>query len=117
MPLQGSVTRMLDGLRAGDETSVGKLWERYCVRLTRLARRKLRHNRRRVMDEDDIALSAFKSLCLGARKGRFPDLQDRNNLWGLLVFLTAQKTADLIADEKRKNRGAGKVRGHSIIQG
>jgi len=108
---------MLDGLRAGDETTVRKLWERYCDRLTRLARRKLRHNRRRIADEDDVAQSAFLSLCLGARKGRFPALQDRNNLWGLLVFITAQKTADLITYEKRKKRGGGKVRGHSFIPG
>src|SRR5260370_41049027 len=68
-------------------------------------------------DEDDGAQCAFLSLCLGARKGRFPDLQDRNNLWGLLVFITAQKTADLIANDMRKKRGEGKVRGHSFFTG
>jgi hypothetical protein len=106
---------MLPGLKAGEETAARNLWERYCDRLTGLARKKLRHNRRRVMDEDDIALSAYKSLCLGARKGRFPALQDRNNLWALLVFITAQKTADLIAYEMREIRGAGKVRGNSFF--
>jgi serine/threonine protein kinase len=91
------------------------LWERYCDRLVRLARRKLRHTSRRVADEDDIAQSAFSSLCLGARRGRFPELGDRESLWGLLVFITAQKAADWIVHRRRKKRGEGKVRGHSAL--
>jgi DNA-directed RNA polymerase specialized sigma24 family protein len=82
-----------------------------------LARRKLRHFSRRVADEDDIALSAFNSLCLGARDGHFPALADRGSLWGLLVFITAQKAADWIAHEHRRKRGGGKVRGHSALIG
>jgi DNA-directed RNA polymerase specialized sigma24 family protein len=70
-----------------------------------------------VADEEDIALSAFNSLCLGARDGRFPALADRDSLWGLLVFITAQKAADWIAHERRKKRGGGKVRGTSALVG
>jgi DNA-directed RNA polymerase specialized sigma24 family protein len=115
MPLQGSVSRALEGLKAGEETAARELWERYCAELTRQARKKLRHNRRRIADENDIAQNAFLSLCLGARQGRFPDLQDRDSLWRLLVFITAQKAADFIAYEKRKKRGEAKVRGHSYF--
>ena len=32
-------------------------------------------------DEEDVALSAFDSLCRGAVEGRFPRLDDRNDLW------------------------------------
>jgi hypothetical protein len=70
-----------------------------------------------VADEDDIALSAFNSLCLGARRGRFVALADRDGLWGLLVFITAQKTADQIAHERRQKRGGGRVRGESALAG
>jgi DNA-directed RNA polymerase specialized sigma24 family protein len=70
-----------------------------------------------VADEEDIALSAFNSLCLGARDGRFPALADRGSLWGLLVFITAQKAADWIAYQRRKKRGGGKVRGNSALVG
>jgi DNA-directed RNA polymerase specialized sigma24 family protein len=68
-----------------------------------------------VADEEDVALSAFHSLCRGARRGRFPPLADRGGLWGLLVFITAQKAADQIAHERRKKRGGGQVRGHSAL--
>jgi DNA-directed RNA polymerase specialized sigma24 family protein len=117
MPPQPSVSYWLEGLKRGDSQAAAALWERYCDRLVRLARRKLRHSSRRVADEEDIALSAFNSLCLGARDGRFPALTDRGSLWGLLVFITAQKAADWIAHERRQKRGGGKVRGHSVLAG
>jgi len=117
VPPQPSVSYWLEGLKRGDAQAAAALWERYCDRLVRLARRKLRHSSRRVADEEDIALSAFNSLCLGARDGRFPALADRDSLWGLLVFITAQKAADWIAHERRKKRGGGKVRGHSAVEG
>jgi len=117
MAQKGSVSQVLEGLKAGEESAARELWERYCAQLTRQARKKLRQNRRRMADEDDIAQSAFLSLCLGARKGRFPDLQDRDSLWRLLVFITAQKAADLIAYEKKKKRDSGRVRGHSSFAG
>jgi DNA-directed RNA polymerase specialized sigma24 family protein len=106
---------LLEGFKAGDEAAVRSLWERYCDRLVRLARRKIRNTGRRVADEEDVALSAFHSLCVGARRGRFPALADRDGLWGLLVFITAQKAADSVAYARRKKRGGGKVRGHSAL--
>src|SRR5262249_58798218 len=96
MSLSGSISRLLEGLKAGDEAAAQALWKRYCDRLVRLARGKLAAKFRRVADEEDIALSAFKSLCLGGRRDRFPDLRDRDSLWGLLVFITAQKAADWV---------------------
>src|SRR5262245_34625747 len=117
MSSAGSVSRLLEGFKVGDDAAVRSLWERYCDRLVRLARQKLRNTGRRVADEEDVALSAFHSLCLGARGGRFPALADRDGLWGLLVFITAQKAADQVAYERRKKRGGGKVRGHSALDG
>src|SRR6516164_8345004 len=111
----GSVSRLLEGFKAGDDAAVRSLWDRYCDRLIRLARQKLRNTGRRVADEEDVALSAFHSLCLGARRGRFPALADREGLWGLLVFITAQKAADWVAYARRKKRGGGKVRGHTAL--
>jgi DNA-directed RNA polymerase specialized sigma24 family protein len=108
---------LLEGFQAGDDVAVWSLWQRYCDRLVRLARQKLRNRGRRVADEEDVALSAFHSLCLGARRGRFPALADRDGLWGLLVFITAQKAADWVAYARRKKRGGGKVRGHSAFDG
>lgn len=46
--------------------------------------------------EEDVALSALKSLCLGAEKGRYPELDDRDDLWRLLACMTVRKSIDLM---------------------
>jgi DNA-directed RNA polymerase specialized sigma24 family protein len=108
MPPASSVSQWLDGVKAGDSQAAAALWQRYCDRLLRMARKKLGHALQ-VVDEEDIALSAFNSLCLGARAGRFPALADRNSLWGLLVFITAQKAANWNAYNRRQKRDCGKA--------
>jgi DNA-directed RNA polymerase specialized sigma24 family protein len=60
-------------------------------------------------DEEDVALSALDSFCRGAKEGRFPQVQDRDDLWRLLLLLTARKAARLVRNERRHKRGGGKV--------
>src|SRR5262249_28460007 len=78
-------------------------------RLVGLARHKLRAAPRRAADEEDAALSAFDSFCRGAEDGRFPRLLDRDDLWQVLVVLTARKAANLVQHERRQKRGGGQV--------
>jgi DNA-directed RNA polymerase specialized sigma24 family protein len=110
-----SVTQWLGRLKAGDHAAAGELWARYFEQLVRLARAKLRGNRRRAADEEDVALSALHSFCRAAAAGRFPDLHDRHGLWPLLVTVTARKAAKLAAHERRQKRGGGAVRGESAL--
>ena len=113
----GSVSHWIGQLKAGDQTAAQELWTRYFTQLVGLARHKLRGSRRRVADEEDVALSAFDSFCDGARRGRFPQLRDRNNLWALLVVITLRKAYDLVKYERRQKRGGGAVRGESALVG
>lgn len=101
----GSVTHWIGDLKAGGQEAAARLWGRYFEGLVRLARSRLREVPRGEADEEDVALSAFHSLCQGAARGRFPDLQDRNNLWRLLVTITAQKALDHRRREGRLKRG------------
>ena len=105
MTAQGSVTHWLDQLKAGDPAAAQPLWQRYFRRLVGLARRKLGGAARRAADEEDVALSAFDSFCRAAEAGRFPQLADRNDLWHLLVVITARKARHLLRDEQRQKRG------------
>jgi DNA-directed RNA polymerase specialized sigma24 family protein len=107
MSRQGSVTRWLVLLQASDPAAARQLWERYFRRLVGLARKRLRGAPRRAADEEDVALSAFDSFCRGAEQGRFPDLGDRDCLWGLLVTITARKASRRVRDETRQKRGGG----------
>ena len=104
---EGSVTRWLGQLQAGEPAAAQQLWERYFRRLVGLARKRLQGAPRRAADEEDVALSAFDSFCRGAERGRFPDLADRDGLWRLLVVMTARKATHLRRDEGRQKRGGG----------
>jgi DNA-directed RNA polymerase specialized sigma24 family protein len=105
MSSNGTVTFWIGQLKAGDEQAAQKLWEGYFGRLVSLARAKLRGAQRRVADEEDVALSAFDSFCRGAERNRFPKLEDRDDLWQLLVMITARKAIDLRQYENRQRRG------------
>jgi DNA-directed RNA polymerase specialized sigma24 family protein len=115
MSSAGSVTTWLDRLRADDQAAAERLWARYYPRLVGLARKKLQGVPRRVADEEDVALSAFDSFFRGLAAGRFPRLEDRDNLWALLVVITAAKAADLRQHLGRQKRGGGRVGGDSVI--
>ncbi len=117
MSSKGGATDWVRRLEAGDREAAQKLWESYYRRLVGLARKKLRDMPRREADEEDIALSAFDSFCRGVEQGRFPCLENRDDLWHLLVVITVRKAADLITFQRRKRRGGGKVRGESAFAG
>jgi DNA-directed RNA polymerase specialized sigma24 family protein len=109
MPLEngGSVTRRIGDLRAGDGAAAAALWERYFDRLVRLARKRLGGRAGGAEDEEDAALSAFESFCAGLARGRFTELDDRDDLWKLLVVITARKAAAQVDRAGALKRGGG----------
>ncbi len=109
MPHQDSVTRWFHEMKDGNAAAAVSLWSEYFDKLVRLARKKLQGVAGRMADEEDVALSAFKSFCLAAESGRFPNLADRDDLWRLLIQLTARKAVDLRRFEGRARRGGGRV--------
>jgi hypothetical protein len=114
---EGSVTHWLGLLRAGDRAAARPLWQRYFALLVARARAALRDRPRCAADEEDVALSAFDSFCRGAEAGRFPDLADRDDLWRLLVVLTARKASRLARAESAQKRGGGQVRVEADLLG
>ena len=115
----GSVTRWIGDLVASDaaDPAAQKLWERYFDRLVHLARDRLRAGPRGPADAEDAALSAFDSFCRGAAAGRFPRLDDRGDLWALLVTLTVRKASEQVRRERRLKRGGGRVRSEQELGG
>lgn len=112
-----SVSWWIRGLKHGDEDAAARLWERYFERIVRLARARLKGAPRRVADEEDVALSAFRSLCAGAERSRFPEVESRDDLWRLLATITARKAVDQIRHLAAQKRGGGQVRGDSLYLG
>ena len=114
-----SITEWLGNLREGDKAAAQPLWERYFSKLVAVARTKLRRMRRMTADEDeeDAALSAFNSFCVGAARGKFPQLADRDDLWRLLVVITARKAMAQANRQGRQKRGGGRVVEEAVLFG
>ncbi len=107
---QGSISVWIGRLKAGESGAARPLWQAYFTRLVATARRKLGGRPCAAADEEHAALSAFDSFCRRARDGRFPDLDDRDELWQILLVLTARKAVSLLRREGRFKRGGGQVR-------
>jgi DNA-directed RNA polymerase specialized sigma24 family protein len=112
-----SLTVWLESLKAGDPDAATKLWRRYFEALVRLARDRLRGAPRAVADEEDAALNAFDCFVRKASRGRFPRLDDRDDLWRLLVIITERKPLDQVQHERRQKRGGGRVAGMAGADG
>ena len=105
---------------SGPETAtrlLACLWERYFTRLARLAQVRLRAVARGPADGEDVALSVFDSFFQGVAAGRFPELGNRDDLWRLLVTITARKAHNQRRNEGRQKRGGGRVVGEAALAG
>jgi DNA-directed RNA polymerase specialized sigma24 family protein len=81
---------------------VQQLLGRYFQRLVQLARARLKGAPGLAGNDEDVALSEFKSLFLGAERDRFPQVADRDDLWRLLALMTVRKAIDLQRRHKRQ---------------
>jgi RNA polymerase sigma factor (sigma-70 family) len=111
----GSVTVWIDALKLGDDAAAGALWKRYFDELVRVARGRLRSTPRAAADEEDVALSAFHSLCEGVTAGRFERIGGRDDLWRLLTTITLRKAYDQLRHQRRRKRGGGRVRSEADL--
>ncbi|TWU50821.1 ECF sigma factor [Rubripirellula tenax] len=110
-----NVSHWIDLVKAGDSAAANQIWQHYFDRLVRAVRARLYGQNRAVSDEEDIVLSVFDSFYVAAEKGRFPDLSDRDDLWRLLLRMSARKVVDKRRRDKRQRRG-GNVQVHSLGQ-
>jgi RNA polymerase sigma factor (sigma-70 family) len=103
-----STTYWLRQLKAGNRQAAQELWERYYWRIVQIARKRLNGRATtKVIDESDIAQSAFASFYRAAEQGRFPQLDDRSDLWRLLLVITRRKASRQLRRENcRKRRPA-----------
>jgi len=100
MKEQKPVSRWIDAVKLGPNSVAEQgIWDVYFQRLQALAVAKLRNRE----DGEDVAISAMNSFFGRVQRGQFPDLNDRTELWPLLV-----KTAIWKAHNLRRNRFASK---------
>lgn len=113
---QEPVSLWIEQLAAADQDAASRLWAHFCQRLMVFARSRMSPSTRRIYDEEDAAVSAFRSLCRGIEAQRFPDVGDRGNLWALLVVITSRKIANQFRYEHQQRRNANQTLSESMLQ-
>ncbi|HEV8062292.1 MAG TPA: protein kinase [Gemmataceae bacterium] len=75
---------------SGDQSAADQLFHRYAERLILLTRARLSSRLAAKADPEDVAMSAWRSFFIGARRGQFA-LNEQGDLWRLLVSITLHK--------------------------
>lgn len=94
-PQPASISRLIPGLKQGDQAAVTGLWLRYFPLMVRVASRGLGPHLRRAVSADEVATDAFLSFCEYVARPDGPErclaLHNRDNLWRLLATFTARR--------------------------
>src|SRR5262249_12403083 len=110
-----SVTTWLERLQADDPRAAQALWERFAQRMLAAARQRLGSAPRRVADEEDVVVVAFRRFLDGVRAGRSPRRNDRDDVWAVLLTLIQRTSLGQRRDLARQKRGGGAVAGDSAL--
>ena len=95
------VTVWISQLRDGDPAAAQRLWDTYFGRMVKVARGKLHGALSRMADEEDVALSAFKSFCRGTQGRPLPAACTSTRIPGrCCMALTTHKAIDLMRHER-----------------
>ncbi|VTT99218.1 rna polymerase sigma-70 ecf-like protein : Transcription regulator LuxR OS=Rhodopirellula sallentina SM41 GN=RSSM_00164 PE=4 SV=1: Sigma70_ECF [Gemmataceae bacterium] len=97
--------------KAGSETAAHNLFDRYCEKLMRLARRRIGHRMASRIDPEDPVQSAFRTFFARVRSDQFT-FEGESDLFKLLVRLTVNKTLRQIAHHRAAKRDPGREAGH-----
>jgi DNA-directed RNA polymerase specialized sigma24 family protein len=120
-PGQGSVSLLLDDLREGDADAQAlarlRLLQAYYDRLCRLARAKMATSRRREADEEDAVIAALGAFFVAVDEGRLPRLENRTDLWRVLVTFTVRKVYRQFEHQHARKRDVQRLVTESGLQG
>lgn len=94
---------LIRDLRAGSQTAARELFDRYCERLMRLARRRIGQQMHGRIDPEDVLQSAFRTFFTRLRNDEFT-FAGENDLFKLLVRLTVRKALRQIAFHRAAKR-------------
>ncbi len=110
------ISVLLQRVKEGrDDDATAGLWGQYFDKLVNVARRNISSLPKRAVDEEDVALSAMHSFFRAAEAGRLSNLQNRDELWKMLVTMVIRKANRQKEKALAQKRGGGEVRGESVF--
>lgn len=100
-----SVSQHLQNLKGEDrERAALEICDRYFQQIVKMAKKKLIGIPSARVDEQEIANSAFRTFFRRAQEGKFPRLDDRYDLWNLLVHIANHKAIDAVRRHRTQKR-------------
>jgi RNA polymerase sigma-70 factor (ECF subfamily) len=90
MAADQSFVELMTRVRAGDQDATTQVFQRFAHRLLALARSRLDGLTRQKIDPDDVLQSVFRSFFTRLADDQW-DLENWDNLWGLLAQITVRK--------------------------
>ena len=113
----GKITRAINALSTDREVAAELLWDQFFERLCRFAQSRISMRQQRLIDNEAIAASAMFALLDGIENGRFDSINNRNELWRMLMTVAARKASNARRHHDCLKRGGGRVRGDSVFIG
>jgi DNA-directed RNA polymerase specialized sigma24 family protein len=104
-----SVSRLIERLKTDKPDAANEIWQLYFQRLLPVARAKLATVRDPSIDEEDILVSVFDRFFRAVSEGRFAKLNDRDDLWQILLMLTERDASDQRRRSTTEKRGRDRV--------
>jgi DNA-directed RNA polymerase specialized sigma24 family protein len=106
-----SVSLLIEKFKASDravfQEAAVKLWQRYAMDLLVIARRRLeRAGIRHRESEDDVLQSVYRVLASGDTPEKYKGLNNREDLWKLLVTITHRRVSNKIKRHRAASRNA-----------
>lgn len=83
-PDPGSISQWVQRLQAGDRAAAEGIWTRFYPKLVNAASKQLGKNPDPATNGEDIAQSSFRNVCQAVIDGKYPQLDNRDDLWKLL---------------------------------
>ena len=98
-------------LKRGESESLGEIWQRFHVQLTRAAQARLDNLPQSSADADDIVVSVFESVWRASQAGRLSSLESCDELLWWLLKAVHRKSIDHIRRQAAQKRSDGSLPG------
>ena len=102
---------LISEFKAGSESAARELFDKYCERLMKLAKRRIGQRMTSRIDPEDVIQSAFRTFFTRVRNDEF-EFHQEDDLFKLLVRLTVHKTLRQIAHHRAQKRNPEQEVGH-----
>jgi DNA-directed RNA polymerase specialized sigma24 family protein len=105
----GSVSGWISKMRSGDPDAIRSLVERYFSKIAQYSDHRIKNGIRVTDDGEDIAVTVLEIITRKVASGELPDLQDRDDLWLMMILIAQRSVIDRQRSELRRKKLASSM--------